>query len=480
MITCQFPITLYIEGEAVKMPCGHCKYCLQQKANRYTQQISLEFLTSPCVLFCTLTYSTQSLPTVNIRTSFSDTHCHEYIKSLTNFSLCTAYDNKLLNSHKFSKYDKSKNYQSGIVPVLCRSHVTLWLKRVRRWLQYHNLGKIRYYYCGEYGHKFGRPHYHALLFCENQNQASKLQQIIPSLWKHGLVDMQRARTACARYLGSYLSGSYNSKFGSRSTAYPPFNSHSNRLGYKGIHIQYIDKIVRAYREGGNNRSVFRALCAPLSLADGTISTLPLWSSFTRTLLPKCVGFSRFSINICRRLYNIFYELVKVFGSKQKFLNFWFDYNSGLCKSSYTISQVNFTDFLTEVYCTTTKNDTISKAILEHDPSDEIKDKFSKWLDKVISVSKSYLKASDVLGISTYQLVIIIKDFYDAQNYESLLQQLSDFEETQFGPEEMVYTYCNLPNYPVYLHHKVPDIVISKRNAYEVQIQKSIFKKSHLF
>lgn len=41
---------------------------------------------------------------------------------------------------------------------LCHRHVQLFLKRLRKQFD------VRYFMCGEYGGKFGRPHYHILLF----------------------------------------------------------------------------------------------------------------------------------------------------------------------------------------------------------------------------------------------------------------------------------------------------------------------------
>jgi len=44
---------------------------------------------------------------------------------------------------------------------LDRSAFRLFMDRVRKAVGY---GKVRYFHCGEYGERFGRPHYHALLF----------------------------------------------------------------------------------------------------------------------------------------------------------------------------------------------------------------------------------------------------------------------------------------------------------------------------
>lgn len=44
---------------------------------------------------------------------------------------------------------------------LSKEHVPLFLKRLRRSIEPE---KVRSFYCGEYGEKFSRPHYHVLLF----------------------------------------------------------------------------------------------------------------------------------------------------------------------------------------------------------------------------------------------------------------------------------------------------------------------------
>ena len=55
-------------------------------------------------------------------------------------------------------------YDEAHIPAnhqLCKRDAQLFIKRLRYYL---GKRRIRYYLCGEYGERFGRPHYHAILF----------------------------------------------------------------------------------------------------------------------------------------------------------------------------------------------------------------------------------------------------------------------------------------------------------------------------
>jgi hypothetical protein len=78
---------------------------------------------------------------------------------------------------------------------------TLDKQYFRRWI--HNtardLGQFRYYAVGEYGEKFGRPHYHLALFPEDMEQAIS----ICKNWKKGFTRLDPINHARARYLANY-------------------------------------------------------------------------------------------------------------------------------------------------------------------------------------------------------------------------------------------------------------------------------------
>lgn len=100
--------------QEIKLPCGQCIGCRLEKSRDWATRIVLEqkFHEESC--FITLTYNDINLP--------------------PNRSLC-------------------------------QRDVTLFLKRLRKWVDEISPGKkIRYFYCGEYGGKTQRPHYHVCLF----------------------------------------------------------------------------------------------------------------------------------------------------------------------------------------------------------------------------------------------------------------------------------------------------------------------------
>jgi len=96
--------------KSTPFPCGQCLPCRINRRRIWTHRLILERLCHPFASFVTLTYDDAHLP------------------------------------------------PGG---QLCKKDAQLFLKRLRYYLAPR---KIRYYLCGEYGERFGRPHYHAILF----------------------------------------------------------------------------------------------------------------------------------------------------------------------------------------------------------------------------------------------------------------------------------------------------------------------------
>lgn len=95
------------DAARLQLPCGTCIGCRTTRAQHWALRCYLESLQHKHTCVTTLTYDDAHLP-----------------------------------------------------PTLQKRDFQLWLKRLRKL----NASRIRYYACGEYGEKFGRPHYHAIVF----------------------------------------------------------------------------------------------------------------------------------------------------------------------------------------------------------------------------------------------------------------------------------------------------------------------------
>lgn len=100
-------------GKALSLPCGRCIGCRLERARQWAVRIVHEAQMHDESSFITLTYAPEHLPKDG---SISVDECQLFLKRL----------------------------RARLMPKL-----------------------IRFFLCGEYGEKFGRPHYHALIFGEN-------------------------------------------------------------------------------------------------------------------------------------------------------------------------------------------------------------------------------------------------------------------------------------------------------------------------
>ncbi len=79
---------------------------------------------------------------------------------------------------------------------LQKRDVQLWLKRLRKRLA---PGRFRYFCCGEYGERTGRPHYHAILFGVSVCMANAIR----GAWDKGFVEVSEFNVKRARYVARY-------------------------------------------------------------------------------------------------------------------------------------------------------------------------------------------------------------------------------------------------------------------------------------
>ena len=156
--------------------------------------------------------------------------------------------------HELKKYDDAifltLTYDDEHLPKfgsLVPDDVTKFLKSLRQYLE---PKQIRYFYAGEYGDKFGRPHYHLILFnVSNREGCFHLTQQKPGefigncdFWKHGLIYIGKVTedSACyvARYTTKKIKGKGAKKWYEEHNLVPEFARMSRR---PGIGADFCDK-----------------------------------------------------------------------------------------------------------------------------------------------------------------------------------------------------------------------------------------------
>lgn len=174
-----------IKCGVVQVPCGRCPACRRRKQNEWAFRCMEEAKDSRLTCFITLTYDDDHLP--------------------------------------FSGLGEA---------TLVKHHLQKYFKDLRYWL-----GDIRYYACGEYGDKFGRPHYHALLFYNGVKSFDDVSKILTDRWIYGISDVQNGVTpANAKYCCKYSMKSLGFDYGD---CLPPFALMSRR---PGIGKKFLDRI----------------------------------------------------------------------------------------------------------------------------------------------------------------------------------------------------------------------------------------------
>ena len=144
-------------GPTMMVPCRRCRNCRVQAREHWTMRLLLEQKDHDAnmVMFVTLTYDDDHLP-VNLDTGSS---------------------------------------------TVVKDHVQRWIKRYRYYCRKWHIESPRYYICGEYGDKTGRPHYHAILYGHPYQTVYLLLELT---WSYGHWSIYPANDQRIRYVCQYV------------------------------------------------------------------------------------------------------------------------------------------------------------------------------------------------------------------------------------------------------------------------------------
>lgn len=165
---------------SVPYPCGRCEACRKQNADIWTFRLQMERTQWQHTAFITLTYNNEHCP---------------------------------------------KDY--SVSPA----HVQSFLKRLRYYLPY----RVKYFLCGEYGTKKGRPHYHLIVFGLKPSD----YYLIDQCWTYGF---NRTEPSLSDRSLAYVAQYVQKKIG---TMVQVFNYYDKRIPpflrcSKGIGISFVD------------------------------------------------------------------------------------------------------------------------------------------------------------------------------------------------------------------------------------------------
>lgn len=128
----------------IQVPCGRCFHCMQSKINEWTTRMYAHAEDFKHVYFVTLTYRSITNPDLDVNKLF-----------LSKLSQAV-WHRDCYNSTKHLSYNPC---------LLVKSHYQKFLKRLRK-----NTGlkDLTYVLSGEFGTRYGRPHFHMVLFTNGE------------------------------------------------------------------------------------------------------------------------------------------------------------------------------------------------------------------------------------------------------------------------------------------------------------------------
>lgn len=203
---CEHPVKVYNKyiHEWLLVPCRKCNTCLVTHQKRWVAKLEVE---RRCWKYCFmifLSYDDEHLPKMYLNTSGTqlvlkerDGLCHEPV-DIKDLHFDTAKDKEY--------FDARVSHDLGL-PVCSVRDIQLFKKRLNKIIHdkitksYKNL---RSFICAEYGPVTQRPHYHGVVFFEDDRIASSINQLLSEAWHYGISNAKYVEASACSYVASYV------------------------------------------------------------------------------------------------------------------------------------------------------------------------------------------------------------------------------------------------------------------------------------
>lgn len=417
--------------ENMIVPCGHCQACNLQRNHHWSLLCDLEAQSHKYCMFITLTYANRFIPRAQLVDNITQPFSYDLVDA----------DGNVLDTISMSEEERTKLLDKfhlfGCVPYLRKSDLQKFFKRFRFYAKKISSARVRYFACGEYGPAHFRPHFHILLFFDDQTLMEACEQIVCQSWPFGRIDVQLSRGNCTSYVASYVNSSVYVPKVLKVRAARPFCVHSQKLG-QGILQGQRSQIYSLSAKEIIRRSV---VCGE------KYREFNLWRSYYSYYFPKCRGFVDKSS--CERAYSYtvyeyarksFPECTSVIDLARKIAAtiFYFGTERG-----------TFADIETERLCYYFRDDTIN------DITSESADRWIQRIYTELLLSKHFLYfvCDHVTSYEIDRKIKLIVNFYSEMEYLRLVDffenQRMFFDSDLYGSDDLLDVNSDNAIYPYF-------------------------------
>lgn len=315
----------------IRVNCGHCPSCLQEKANARSSRIRSNIKQGEICLFVTLTYDNKYVPYIDINdlrfgANFDvpiRRHCQgryirygsEYQQSFVNTKHSVeGFPIDYIPYLKFGRTDVSSKSESRLyalkglpsnqVGVCYFPDLQDFMKRFRQALtrNFHYYEKFTYFGCSEYGSHTQRPHFHLLLFCPACAEQI-FRAAVHKAWPYASYDVTERGIEIARDCASYVASYVNSGHCLSQVLSTSFTrqKHSYSHGF-GLGLDSFS--LRAILEKIDRRDISYSRRVKFNGVESHV-TLPIPKYALSRFFPKFKGYSRLTPDTLYQLLHCF-------------------------------------------------------------------------------------------------------------------------------------------------------------------------------
>lgn len=426
-------------GEKVRVRCGKCAQCLNARAKKWINKLSVESQYHRFAFMVNLTYDNFHLPKLFLKGD-------SLVYGNRDLSLCIPLHDLLdLIDNSFQdpeKKEKDKNYLLARLkhplglPVCCSDDISKFNKRLNKWIHdniTHRYYNFRFFQAHEYGPTTFRPHCHGIYYFDDPRVAARFLEAISACWQNG--------DSSAANIFSNGGFSYVAQYVNMSVHLPSFYSHKDLrqrhqfskcppLGFDSLSFEELRKVY-------NDRPTYRTVWDSSS---SRYVTLPVNSTFKDRYFPKCPGYNNLSDSSRIGLY----RAVELLPSSdydefsESVYSFFCGLRSGkLSKESFLPTLRPYIKGIFD-YVSSLHMDTVETRLVD------------LKLRKLYNISKRFVFIRDSLGYSSEYVLKCINEFYSKIDYERLKDFYSfqvDYVSNNPGRlHDLVFMYPDMIDY----------------------------------